>query len=168
MHDHTILTTRIPEGRTVEGLEYGAHYSAPDRSWSGYYVRAGTCPQWGIARLTPASDELEDTDAATVRAIAEELEGIHAAICEGARGEAMIYAKRHGGDGAEIVRQGIRDGIADQRVNDTVIPFADGTFLRVQGDGSWSTMSRDPRQPEPDRVSPDTRDSSLPPKVRGW
>ena len=68
-----ILETRIPEGRAVPGVEYGAHYQAPDRSWSGYYVRTRTCPRWGIARETPASDELAGDDHDILQALEDEL-----------------------------------------------------------------------------------------------
>lgn len=67
------IHTRIPE-RPVQGLEYGAHYSAPDGSWSGYYVRpAGSELPMVVARTTPATDELEDSDEAIVKAIQTEL-----------------------------------------------------------------------------------------------
>jgi len=77
--DATILETRIPEGRRVAGLHYGAHVS---RSGSaGYYVRleGDATERWGVAWLTPARDELPDPeegeteDEAIVRSIAEEL-----------------------------------------------------------------------------------------------
>ena len=71
-----ILETRIPEGRAVPGLEYGAHYQPPDRRWSGYYVRTAYCPQWGIARETPASDELAGGDRAILLALDEELQAL--------------------------------------------------------------------------------------------
>ena len=52
-----VLATRIPEGRTVDGLEYGRHVSAP--GWSGYYVRPSGSPlPMMVARLTPTEDEL--------------------------------------------------------------------------------------------------------------
>lgn len=73
--DTPILDTRIPEGRTIPGVEYGAHISGP--GWSGRYVRTGTCPQWGIA-LTPASDELAGDDRDILLALDDELEAIHA------------------------------------------------------------------------------------------
>jgi hypothetical protein len=67
-----ILATRIPEGRAVEGLEYGAHYSS--RGWTGYHVRpTGSGLPFGVARQTPASDELEESDEATVGEIGTEL-----------------------------------------------------------------------------------------------
>ena len=75
--DAIILDTRIPEGRTVEGLEYGAHVTRV--GWSGKYVRPEGGRRWGVARLSPASDELPDpeedesADEAIVRCISEEL-----------------------------------------------------------------------------------------------
>ncbi|MCG5527349.1 MULTISPECIES: hypothetical protein [Halorhodospira] len=77
------LQTRIPEHRTVAGLTYGAHVSGP--GWSGYWVTSGTVPAWGIARQTPASDELPgDGDDRDVRdAIVEELERCHTAPSRG-------------------------------------------------------------------------------------
>ena len=84
--DTPILSTRIPEGRTVAGIEYGAHVSAP--GWSGYYVRTGTVPQWGIARLTPADDELAGDDHDILLALDDELESLHLAHCERVAGDA--------------------------------------------------------------------------------
>ena len=81
-----ILDTRIPEGRTVPGVECGAHISGP--GWSGYYVRTGTCPQWGIARLTPADDELAGDDHDILLALDDELESLHLAHCERVAGDA--------------------------------------------------------------------------------
>ena len=72
-----LLDTRIPEAPTVVGLEYGAHVSMV--GWAGYYVRPERGTLWGIARLTPASDELADPDdgetpdEAIVRSIEAEL-----------------------------------------------------------------------------------------------
>jgi len=57
-----ILETRIPEYRTVTGLEYGAHVSMIGSGWSGYFVRAAGTGQWVIARLTTDGDELPDPD----------------------------------------------------------------------------------------------------------
>lgn len=68
-----MLNTRIPEEGTVQGLEYGAHVSRPNEGWSGYYVRPAGTERWGVARLTPASDEVYDTDEEIVDAIAEEI-----------------------------------------------------------------------------------------------
>ena len=74
-----ILHTRVPEHRKVDGLEYGAHVSMSMNGWSGYYVRPEGMIPWGIARLTPASDELvlpedgETQDEAIVEAIRDEL-----------------------------------------------------------------------------------------------
>ncbi len=69
-----ILTTRIPEGRTVPLLEYGAHYSHASGAWEGYHVRpAGSVLPFGIARMTPASDELPESNAAIVGEIGTEL-----------------------------------------------------------------------------------------------
>ena len=67
--DAIMLTTRIPEGRSVAGLTYGAHVSG--QGWSGYYVEISGV--WGVARQTPADDELEDDDRAICEAIADEL-----------------------------------------------------------------------------------------------
>lgn len=80
--DAVMLSTRIPEDRHVEGLRYGAHVSQGGQGWSGYYVTVDDGQTWGVARLTPADDELEqrdeddedDTqDAAIVRAIRAEM-----------------------------------------------------------------------------------------------
>ena len=68
--DTPILSTRIPAARRVTGLQYGAHVAK--YGWDGYYVSLDG-EQWGIARLTPASDELEDGDEAIVAAIHAEL-----------------------------------------------------------------------------------------------
>ncbi len=67
----TRLETRIPEGRKVPGLEYGAHVSG--EGWSGYYVRPVGSARWGVARQTPASNEVYDTDAEIVEAIGDEM-----------------------------------------------------------------------------------------------
>lgn len=72
--DAPIISTRIPEQRSVRGLQYGAHVSKI--GWSGYYVRPVRRHggKWAIARLTPASDELPGTgsDRAIVAAIRDE------------------------------------------------------------------------------------------------
>jgi len=72
--DAVMLETRIPESYRVPGLEYGAHVSG--NGWSGYYVRPVDrySDKWGVARLTPASDECYDTDEEIVGAIETELE----------------------------------------------------------------------------------------------
>jgi hypothetical protein len=77
--DAVMLSTRIPEDHKVEGLRYGAHISQSGQGWSGYYVSVDDGETWGVARLTPASDELVDIDdeddtqdAAIVRAITAE------------------------------------------------------------------------------------------------
>lgn len=78
--DAAILDTCIPEGHKVEGLEYGAHVSRTASGWSGYYVRPVGTETWGVARLTPAGDELPDCDdgetqdEAIVRCISNELD----------------------------------------------------------------------------------------------
>lgn len=56
-----VLSTRIPEGRGVRGLQYGAHVSLPGST--GYYVRParGHGGKWAVARQTPADDELPGT-----------------------------------------------------------------------------------------------------------
>ena len=70
---HLIPTTRIPEGRAIEGLEYGAHFAR--QGWTGYHVRpAGSGLSFDIARQAPAADGLEESDAATVEAIRAEVE----------------------------------------------------------------------------------------------
>lgn len=66
--DAVELSVMIPEGRTVAGLEYGAHLSGD--GWSGYYVRPVGCQTWGYARQTPASDECYEDDE-IVKAISE-------------------------------------------------------------------------------------------------
>ena len=73
--DRPLLRTRIPEGRAVPGIEYGAHVSGA--GWSGYYVRVGTV--WGVARETPASDELAGDDPEIVRELSEELDALEEA-----------------------------------------------------------------------------------------
>lgn len=73
--DARVLTTRIPESRTVEGLAYGRHVSTP--GWSGYYVRpADSQLPMGVARMTPADDELLDDDDEIVVAIDCELDAL--------------------------------------------------------------------------------------------
>lgn len=69
--DAKVLSTRIPEGRRVAGLKYGAHVSQSMSGWCGYYVCIGD--KWGVARMTPADDELVGDDNAIVAAIADEL-----------------------------------------------------------------------------------------------
>lgn len=76
-----IVLTRIsiPEFRRVEGLEYGAYVSHAE--WTGYYVRpADSGGAWGIARLTPASDELpgDGSDRAIVAAVRAALAAVAA------------------------------------------------------------------------------------------
>jgi len=74
-HDVIRLWARVPESHRVDGLEYGAHVSRPYEGWSGYYVRPEGTWRWGIARLTPASDDLpgQGTDCEIVEAIATEI-----------------------------------------------------------------------------------------------
>lgn len=67
----TYLLTRIPEGRRVRGLEYGAFATFP--SWTGYNVRLAAGGPWAVARETPADDELHETDEEIVEAIRLEL-----------------------------------------------------------------------------------------------
>ena len=73
-----LLRTHIPERHRVDGLQYGAHVSGS--GWTGYYVWLNDDGPRGIARLTPADDELpepdedETQDEAIVRAISEELD----------------------------------------------------------------------------------------------
>lgn len=69
--DAVIIDANIPECRKVEGLEHGAHVS--QIGWCGKYVRIPGTTQWGVARLTPASDELpgDGTDAEIVEAVSE-------------------------------------------------------------------------------------------------
>lgn len=69
--DAVMLTTRIPEWRRVEGLHYGAHVSMYGST--GYYVRLEDGDRWGVARMTPADDELVGDDDAIVAAISDEL-----------------------------------------------------------------------------------------------
>lgn len=69
--DAPILQTRIPQSRAVSGLQYGAHVTQP--GWDGYYIRPLGCGRWGVARQTPAADELELDDEAIVGAIRAEL-----------------------------------------------------------------------------------------------
>lgn len=70
--DVHVLRTRIPRGRTVEGLAYGRHVGAP--GWDGCYVRPYGAITWGVARLAPAAEAPGD-DVAIVAAIRAELEG---------------------------------------------------------------------------------------------
>jgi hypothetical protein len=73
--DAIILETRIPQDRgSVEGLEYGGFVNQGAHGWCGYYVRPEGAERWGVARCTPASDELYDHDAEIVRAIRAELD----------------------------------------------------------------------------------------------
>ena len=61
-YNEHVLSTRIPEGHTVAGLEYGRHVSTP--GWTGYYVRpSGSDLELAVARQTRASDELPGADA---------------------------------------------------------------------------------------------------------
>ena len=71
--DAVILTTRVPEGPAVPGLEYGALIARQGGAWR--YVRPEGGPTWGLARETPASDELPgDGDPQAIRrAVAAEL-----------------------------------------------------------------------------------------------
>jgi len=71
--DTPIIDTRIPEHRSVPGLQYGAHVSRP--GWTGYYVNA-TGSRWVIARQTPADDELVGDDWAILGAIIREVEAL--------------------------------------------------------------------------------------------
>jgi hypothetical protein len=73
--DAVKLETRIPENRKVAGLHYGAHISQTMYGWCGYYVRLADGGTWGIARLTPASDELpgDGSDEDIIEAITAEL-----------------------------------------------------------------------------------------------
>jgi len=71
--DTPILDTRIPEHRSVPGLQYGAHVSRP--GWTGYYVNA-TGSRWVIARQTPADNELVGDDWAILGAIIREVEAL--------------------------------------------------------------------------------------------
>lgn len=69
--DVRLLETRIPEGYSVNNLEYGTFLSGNGRS--GHYVRPVGTRTWGVAWQTPASDELLDSDEEIVAAIAGEL-----------------------------------------------------------------------------------------------
>ena len=71
-NDAVILETRIPAWSKVKGLQYGAHVSMT--GWEGYYVRPKSAKQWGVARATPANDELVGGDRKIVEAIKAELE----------------------------------------------------------------------------------------------
>lgn len=77
--DAVMLTTRIPEGRKVRGLRYGACLTGIGGQGDGYYVTLDG-EAWGVARLTPADDELPDADEdetqdeAIVRAVTEEID----------------------------------------------------------------------------------------------
>lgn len=71
--DDITLRTSIPESHRVEGLEYGRHVSLPHRGRSGYYVRPEGTERWALAYLTPAGDEVYDTDAQIVEAIRQEI-----------------------------------------------------------------------------------------------
>lgn len=59
------LTTRIPAGRSVDGLEYGSFVS--HRGHQCYYVRPIGGERWGLARETQSDDELEDDIVAAIR-----------------------------------------------------------------------------------------------------
>ena len=71
------LATRIPEIGKVRGLEYGAHYTG--HGWCGYYVRPrrGHGGRWGVARMTPDSDELVGSSRAILAAIRAEWAEVH-------------------------------------------------------------------------------------------
>jgi len=69
--DVAILTTRIPEGPAVPGLEYGALIARNGGAWR--YVRPEGWRTWGLCRETPASDEVEASDAAILEAVRAEL-----------------------------------------------------------------------------------------------
>ena len=69
----TRVSTRIPEGRKVDGLDYGAIETAPEGS--RYWVRPSGWTEWVSAALTPSIDELagDGTDEDIVDALVEEL-----------------------------------------------------------------------------------------------
>lgn len=69
--DVRILATRIPESHHLDGLHYGSH--AGRQGGCGYHVRMPDGNVWGVARLTPADDELVGDDDEIVAAIADEL-----------------------------------------------------------------------------------------------
>ena len=71
--DAAILTTRLPDWQQVPGLEYGALISRSGGAWR--YVRPEGGATWGLARETPASDELpgDGDPSAILEAVAAEL-----------------------------------------------------------------------------------------------
>lgn len=83
-----ILTTRIPEGRVVEGLIYGAHVSRSSQGRSGYYVTTPLAPRWGVAWLTPERDVVSQEDEDIVDDIAGELGEVTDEQVRGLRDEA--------------------------------------------------------------------------------
>ncbi|SFD86296.1 hypothetical protein SAMN05660831_02484 [Thiohalospira halophila DSM 15071] len=144
------LNTRIPEGRTVEGLEYGSHVTAPDRSWSGYHVRpADSDLPMMVARLTPATDEQEDSDAETVEAIeAEILERMttaeHVVTAFGNDGQRWTHpvsgdtlAEFAEAQGARVERQ--EEGLDEA----TRFAFQDGSAIVAKG-GGWDIEGAEP------------------------
>ncbi len=66
-----VLATRIPDARRVSGLIYGAHVQG--EGWEGYYVRPRGGSHWGVAKLTPCSEDLVGSSAEIVAAVAAEL-----------------------------------------------------------------------------------------------
>lgn len=163
------ITTRLPESRHVEGLEYGRHVSG--NGWSGYFVRpADSYLPMKMARLTPAGDELEGDDDEIVAAIEAELyevtstaEQVAAAFLnDGQRWTHPVsgddlsdYCERQGGV-AEYARRGagtnpndpgsfyVSPSGADHLANDPVrYVFQDGSAI-VATPGGWDIEGSEP------------------------
>ena len=152
------LTTRIPEGRHVDGLDYGARVTRD--GWSGCYVRPADCSlPYAVARLTPADNELPGDDTAVVDAVEAELyrlattaERVAAAFDNDGQlfehpttSESLeSFAVAHGAD----IEHGVRDGDTIDGVTFTAGPcwehldgdpiryaFPDGSAVIVIGEG---------------------------------
>lgn len=61
------LRSHIPEGRRLDGLEYGAHVSMV--GGAGYHIRPEGTRQWYVARMAP----IDDDDADMLRDIVDEI-----------------------------------------------------------------------------------------------
>jgi len=94
-----VAQTRIPQGRRVRGLTYGAFTSRNMSGWEGYYV-APLPGRWLISRTTPAADELVGTDAEILAALRSELDIASAAAILGRKGGSVVGRGR----GASKVR----------------------------------------------------------------
>jgi len=108
-----VAQTRIPQGRRVRGLTYGAFTSRNMSGWEGYYV-APLPGRWLISRTTPAADELVGTDAEILAALRSELDIASAAAILGRKGGSVVgrgrgASKVRGGDTPEAVSAHMRE-----------------------------------------------------------